>query len=109
MRAGGAPEAGHFAPAVCLFFAAWAGAAIGADQVSVEAMRQGTAVAINAQATLKAPHALIWATLTDYDHLTGFIPGMTASRVVERRGGGVIIVEQTGAVGLLFFFPTRSR
>ncbi len=60
-------------------------------------------MAINAQATLKAPHALIWATLTDYDHLAGFIPGMTASRVIERRSGGLIIVEQTGAVGLLFF------
>jgi ribosome-associated toxin RatA of RatAB toxin-antitoxin module len=81
---------------------AWVGAAIGAEQVSVEASRQGAAVAIEARATIKAPYALIWQTLTDYDHLSEFIPGMITSHVVERRGSAAI-VEQTGKAGFLFF------
>jgi carbon monoxide dehydrogenase subunit G len=85
-----------------LILTAWAGIAIGAEQVSVEASRQGSAVAITARATIKAPYALIWQTLTDYDHLSEFIPGMVKSHVIERRGG-TAIVEQTGKAGFLFF------
>jgi len=75
---------------------------MGAEQVSVEASRQGTAVAISARATIKAPYALIWQTLTDYDHLSEFIPGMVKSHVIERRGDAAI-VEETGKAGFLFF------
>jgi ribosome-associated toxin RatA of RatAB toxin-antitoxin module len=73
--------------------------------VSIEAQRQGSAVAIEARATVKAQYALIWQTLTDYDHLSEFIPGMATSHVVERHGG-ISIVEQTGEAGFMFFsFP----
>ena len=85
-----------------LTHSAWVGVPIGAEQVSVEASRQGTAVAITARATIKAPYALIWQTLTDYGHLSEFIPGMMTSHVIERRGSAAI-VEQTGEAGFLFF------
>jgi ribosome-associated toxin RatA of RatAB toxin-antitoxin module len=85
-----------------LMLTAWVGVALAAEQVSVEASRQGTAIAIRARATIKAPYALIWRTLTDYDHLSEFIPGMITSHVIERRGGAAI-VEQTGEAGFLFF------
>ena len=85
-----------------LILIAWVGVAIGAEQVSVEASSQGTAVAIKARATIKAPYALIWQTLTDYDHLSEFIPGMVKSHVIERRGN-TAIVEQTGEARFLFF------
>jgi ribosome-associated toxin RatA of RatAB toxin-antitoxin module len=88
--------------ASCLTFAFSIGAAVAADNVVVEASRDGTAVAINARATVKAPYELIWATLTDYDHLAEFIPGMTASRVLERRGN-TAVVEQTGQARFLVF------
>ena len=83
-----------------LMLAAWAGAALGAP-VSVEASRRGNAVAIEARATIVAPYALIWQTLTDYDHLSRFIPGMASSRVIVRHGG-TAIVAQTGEAGFLF-------
>jgi ribosome-associated toxin RatA of RatAB toxin-antitoxin module len=85
-----------------LILIAWVGVAIGAEQVSVEASRQGTAVAVEARATIKAPYALIWQTLTDYDHFSEFIPGMMTSHVIERRGSAAI-VEQTGEARFLFF------
>lgn len=73
-----------------------------AHDVRVETERQGNALAITAHARLRAPLALIWHTLTDYDHLAEFIPGMNSSRVIERRGN-TAIVEQTGEASFWFF------
>jgi uncharacterized membrane protein len=56
-----------------------------AQNLAVEAQLQGKALAISARATIHAPLPLIWRTLTDYDHLAEFIPGMKSSRVLERR------------------------
>lgn len=79
-----------------------AGAAWSAQDVAVDTERQGNALAISAHATLRAPLRLIWQTLTDYDHLAEFIPGMIKSRVLERRGS-TAIVEQTGEARLWIF------
>jgi len=88
-----------------LLLAAWAGVALGAGPMSVDAYPQGTAIAVKARAMIKAPYALIWRTLTDYNHLSDFIPGMMTSHVVGRRGS-TAIVEETGEAGfLLFSFP----
>ena len=78
-----------------------------ADGLRVEATRSGTGVAVNASATIHAPLDLIWNTLTDYEHLPEFIPGMEQSRVVSRRGSAAI-VDQRGGAGILFFtIPIR--
>lgn len=75
------------------------------NQFSVEATRYGTAVQVSVRTTIKAPLALIWNTLTDYDHLAQFIPGMKKSRLVERQGK-VAVIEQSGYAYLWFFhFP----
>ena len=88
--------------AVILFVAR---AAFAAQEVSVEAVRNGTAVEISARATIEASYPVLWGTLTDYERLSEFIPGMRTSRVVEWRGNEAI-VEQTGQVTFLFFrFP----
>jgi ribosome-associated toxin RatA of RatAB toxin-antitoxin module len=76
--------------------------AIAADDLTVEAKRAGHAVAVEARATLTAPADLIWSTLTDYDHLSEFIPGMRASRIIGRRGPAAI-VEQQGDAGFFIF------
>jgi hypothetical protein len=73
-----------------------------AEQVSVQAQRQGSAVAIRATATIQVPYPVIWQTLTDYGHLHEFIPGMIRSRIVERRGT-TAIVEQVGEARFLLF------
>ena len=51
------------------------------------------------QSAVDADRATIWSTLTDYDHLAGFIPGMSSSRTVSRNGADAI-VEQKGSAGL---------
>ena len=74
-------------------------------QVAVEG--RGRAVDIRARAELSAPYALVWQTLTDYDRLGRFIPGMRSSRVIERRGS-TAIVEQSGYAQLfLFSYPVE--
>lgn len=77
-------------------------AAVAADDLTVEATRAGHAVAVEARATLTASAELIWSTLTDYDHLADFIPGMHSSRIIGRHGPAVI-VEQQGDAGFFVF------
>jgi carbon monoxide dehydrogenase subunit G len=85
-----------------LLWSAIAGtAARAADGVSVEALRREDALEVLCRATLEAPLDLVWQTLTDYEHLAEFIPGMRRSRVVSQ-SGGVSIVEQTGEARFLF-------
>ena len=72
------------------------------NQFSVEATRYGDAVQVSVRTTIKAPLALIWDTLTDYDHLSQFIPGMKKSRLIERQGK-VAVIEQSGYAHLWFF------
>ena len=73
-----------------------------AAQIVVQAQRQGDAVQVQARATVKAPHELIWQTLTDYNHLAEFVPGIIKSRVLDRHGNK-ITVEQIGEAHLWFF------
>lgn len=76
--------------------------AVAADDLTVQAEKAGKAVAIEARATLSAPLDLIWSTLTDYDHLSEFIPGMRSSKVVGHDGPAAI-VEQEGEAGFFIF------
>ena len=76
--------------------------AVGAENLLVQTSLQGSAVVIDAHATIQAPLALIWSTLTDYNSLSEFIPGMEKSHVIERKGG-TATVEQHGSAGFLFF------
>jgi hypothetical protein len=62
--------------------------------VDVRIERQGDELVIAASARLVADPATAWAVLTDYAHYRAFIPGIRASRVVERHGT-VVVVEQS--------------
>jgi carbon monoxide dehydrogenase subunit G len=82
-----------------------AGPARPAEDISVEARRRDEALEVVCRVMLDAPLDLVWRTLTDYDRLAQFIPGMRRSRVLERRGA-VVVVEQLGDAGFLFLtFP----
>jgi ribosome-associated toxin RatA of RatAB toxin-antitoxin module len=85
-----------------LAFACFACAARAAEEVSVETLRRGEVVEVNARAVVDAPHELIWATLTDYANFPDFVPGMRSSRILERRGP-TALVHQQGEAKFLFF------
>lgn len=87
--------------ATFLYLALLADAARAGDDVAVEATRREGALEVVCRATVGATLALIWQTLTDYDRLADFIPGMRKSRVLSREGA-VSVVEQTGEARFLF-------
>ncbi|HEX4329711.1 MAG TPA: SRPBCC family protein, partial [Burkholderiales bacterium] len=76
--------------------------AAAAEDFSIESSHQGGAVVLHVQVRIHARPAVIWGTLTDYDKLAQFVPGMTSSRVLERHGL-TAVVEQKGAARVLFF------
>ncbi|MGQ0510847.1 MAG: SRPBCC family protein [Betaproteobacteria bacterium] len=89
-------------PLLLLLFASAAGAA---EDLAVEATRRDDAVEVRAHALVEASWDTVWGTLTDYNRLASFIPGMRSSRVIEQRGNAAT-VEQVGEARFLFFsFP----
>jgi ribosome-associated toxin RatA of RatAB toxin-antitoxin module len=75
--------------------------------ISVEATSQDAGVQVTVRAVVHAPAELIWQTLTDYDHLSQFVPGIDSSRVVSRQGTQLIIEQKGGARWLFFYYPIR--
>jgi ribosome-associated toxin RatA of RatAB toxin-antitoxin module len=71
-----------------------AGSAVAAG-ITISVERRGDAIAIEASALLGVDTATAWRVLTDYGRYPEFIPGLTASRVVARKGP-TVIVEQDG-------------
>jgi ribosome-associated toxin RatA of RatAB toxin-antitoxin module len=96
------PE-GRLVLSCCLAASAIAHAAD--DEIQVSARTERAAVHIEASVLLRAPLSVVWQTLTDYDHLGSFIPGMTTSRVVDRRGVAAIVEQVGEARFLLFSYP----
>jgi len=80
---------------------ALAAAGARADNVSVETQRLDGALQVVCRALLEVPAEFAWQTLTDYDHLADFIPGMQRSRVISRNGP-LLVVEQLGVARFLF-------
>lgn len=90
-------------------FAALIGVAQAAEDARVRVERIEGGVEIRAEAEIDASPALVWETLTDYEQLPNFIPGLATSKVLERRGMRLVI-EQTGESRfLLFSFPISVR
>lgn len=77
----------------------------GAGEVKVEALRKGEIIDVRAYAAIEAPLSVIWTTLTDYDRLPEFIPGLRKSKVISRRGGTVVVEQSGEAKFLVFTFP----
>jgi carbon monoxide dehydrogenase subunit G len=101
----GAGAAGTASPSkvVLILIAACIGAAPAAAQdVRVEASRDGEFVNVAAFAEFPADLRVAWEVLSDYNRLAQFIPDISSSRVVSRDGGRVM-VEQKGTIGFFFY------
>jgi carbon monoxide dehydrogenase subunit G len=70
--------------------------------ISVRTARDGEFVTVSASVLMHVDLRIAWAVLSDYDHLSKFIPDMESSRVVSREGNK-LRVEQKGDVGFLFY------
>jgi carbon monoxide dehydrogenase subunit G len=72
------------------------------QDLSIRTGRDGEFVTVSASIFMKVDPRIVWAVLTDYDHLAKFIPDMKSSRVVSRDGNKVR-VEQNGQAGFFFY------
>lgn len=72
------------------------------QELSIRTGRDGEFVTVSASIFMKVDPHVVWAVLTDYDHLAKFIPDMTSSRVMSRDGNKVR-VEQNGQAGFFFY------
>jgi ribosome-associated toxin RatA of RatAB toxin-antitoxin module len=86
---------------VCLSLWLPLAAAQDPPQLDVQAERNGDLIDVRAHAVVRAPLSIVWATLTDYERLPEFIPGLETSRVIGRDGHR-ITVAQTGEARFLF-------
>ena len=92
-----------------LLLCAVAGPGAAAEEVSFEVQRAGARIDVRASAVVKAPIAIVWATLTDFERLPQFIPGILSS-VVQSRQGNRLVVDQAGEARFLFFtLPIEVR
>lgn len=73
----------------------------GASGIDVQAKRNGDLIDVRAQALVHAPLSVVWSTLTDYERLPEFIPGLETSRIVSRVGARTTVA-QTGQARFLF-------
>lgn len=69
--------------------------------VDVQARRNGDLIDVSAVAIVNASMAVVWGTLTDYERLPEFIPGLETSRIIARKGSSVTVA-QTGQARFLF-------
>lgn len=76
-----------------------------AGEIKVEAARKGEFIDVRAYASIDAHLSVIWMTLTDYDRLPEFIPGLRRSKVIGRRGNTVTVEQSGEARFLMFTFP----
>jgi len=77
------------------------------DDVKIEVRRSGRRFEAEAVLDLAADAQTVWDTITDYDALSSFMPGIRACRVIERRMQTKVVehlvVEQHGEFRFMLF------
>ncbi len=77
--------------------------------VRTEVSLDGEIYSVRASAQLVADQRVVWETLTDYERLREFIPGVTRARVLAR-AGNQLSIEQVGVFSVWFIdLPVRVR
>lgn len=105
MSASPGPTLRRFA---CSLFALLAAAAAAA-QLEVDVQRDAGVYVVRAEVELLADRRTAWMTITDYERLPQFVPGIRSAQVLARvaEGGGErLLVEQAGEFRYLWFAQT---
>jgi hypothetical protein len=66
-----------------------------ADDIGVTVRKDGDGVLVSVDCPVRAPRAIVWAVLTDYDHMARFVTDLKASEV-RAREGDTLQVYQSG-------------
>ena len=65
------------------------------SDIKVQVTKDGPSISANVDCPVKAPIAIVWAVLVDYDHMARFISNLETS-VVRQRDGDRLVVYQKG-------------
>lgn len=92
-------------------FACWlsvlpASATAAAAPLEIDIRREADGFVVRAEAELEADRRTAWLTVTDYEHLPQFVPGIRSAQVLARlTSGGTerLLVEQAGEFRYLWF------
>ncbi|KFB74346.1 MAG: hypothetical protein AW09_000365 [Candidatus Accumulibacter phosphatis] len=91
------------------FAAAAQGSTAGGAAARIDVSLDGETYRVRASAQLAADQRVVWDTLTDYEHLREFIPGVTRARVLAR-AGNQLSIEQVGVFSVFFIdLPVQVR
>jgi len=79
-------------------------AAVTDQDIQVEVQKNGEEVTVRVDCPVKAPVALVWEVLTDYDHMAEFVTNLEVSNVRTRDGDRLQVFQKGRASrGLLSF------
>jgi hypothetical protein len=81
--------------ALALLLVPLAASAADDRDIAVAVAKTGEGIYVKVDCPVKAPRAIVWEVLTDYDHMAAFLPNVTQS-VVRMRMGNRLRVFQKG-------------
>jgi hypothetical protein len=83
----------------------------GDTDIDVRASKDGEAVVVDVDMTVRATQDEVWSVLTDYDHMADFIGNLQSSSIIARTGNTLDVLQKgTARYGLLSFpFETVRR
>lgn len=90
----------------CWLFALLAPAATAAAEPEIDVRRDAGAFVVRAEVELQADRRTAWLTVTDYERLPQFVPGIRSARVLARVASGGserLLVEQAGEFRYFWF------
>ncbi|MCU0958155.1 MAG: SRPBCC family protein [Hydrogenophaga sp.] len=73
-----------------------------AAPVDISTQEHDRALELHMRVVLDAPHDVVWSTITDYENVADWVPGMSSSEILERRPDGATVA-QSGRAQVLFF------
>jgi ribosome-associated toxin RatA of RatAB toxin-antitoxin module len=85
-----------------------AGAAEPSAEMAIEVARSGETFIVNALLFAPVTRREAWAVLTDFDHMTSYVPNLAESRVLERSGNRLTVAQNGVARFGKLDFPFES-
>ena len=77
--------------------------------IVVKATKNDEKVALDARFTVQAPIKSVWAVLTDFDHMTSFLPNFEVSKIMARDGDQLQVTQKgKQSFGLIDNLSTTS-
>jgi hypothetical protein len=79
-----------------------------ADDIAVEVHKNGAEVTVRVDCPVRAPRAVVWEVLTDYDHMASFVTNLTVSELRARDGDTLQVFQRGSAARGPFSFSFEN-